>query len=120
MEQFALGFLLGLVPGLALLAYEHNRRASQLELLVQRVSDAFHAGVAVKLAREPSVASAELFRLLRDRISPLQPTPKPTAPASPQAKPVPAEQVWHEGTPGDFEFGMSVGQFAAAEQRGPA
>lgn len=120
MEQFVLGFLLGLVPGLALLAYEHNRRASQLELLVQRVSDAFHAGVAVKLAREPSVASAELFRLLRDRISPLQQTPTQAPIVSPPAKPVPPEPVWHEGTPGDFEFGMSVGQFAAAEQRGPA
>lgn len=118
-HEFAVGFLLGLVPGLALLAHEHHRRATQVELLVRRISDAFHAGVAVKLAREPAVASAELFRLLRDRVAPLKQTPPPT-PAAPPLQPPTQEPVWHEGTPGDFEFGMSVGQFTAAEQRGPA
>ena len=114
--DFVLGLSLGLLTGSIVLNVILQRLQAEKRDIVRRLADAFYTGVAVKLARDPAVASAELFRELRgkDRVPP--PPPRdPVVHASSGTVPavsVPVrEPIWQES--GAMEFELSSGGLAS-------
>lgn len=105
MAEFALGLLLGLLASTAYLVNELQKLKDDRVDVLRRIIDAFHAGVAVNLAKEPQAASAELFRMLRQSSTANRiPVIVPEATPGPAKAPVPQPVYFEEG-PTDFSFG---------------
>lgn len=99
--------LSGVWVGYALALWDFKRREVPPERMLDLLDRAYLAGTAQKLARTPETASAELYRLLREKTRATQGVQEPyQPPASPEAAAVklPVESLEFSGSIEDFEL----------------
>lgn len=99
--------IFGMWAGFALAVLDHKRREVKPERFLDLLDRAYLAGAAQKLARTPEIASAELYRLLREKTRAVHGIQEPySAPVSAPAANIetPVESLEFSGSVDDFEF----------------
>ena len=100
--------IFGMWAGFALAVLDYKRREVKPERMLDLLDRAYLAGAAQKLARTPEIASAELYRLLREKTRAVHDIPEPyRAPVPTPAADIetPVETLEFSGSVDDFEFG---------------